>query len=831
MGGLNRVTAAGAAFIIGVAMAGLAFAAPATAVDGTAGPTATATSPSEPPSGPVSSSSASTPASSSPASSGATTPSASASESTPTAASSPATAASGPATSKPPLSARPQAHAAVTAAGANLDKATAYLTAPANLIDGHYYQAFPGFADYGLTLDGALALAASRTDDAALARIVTFLNSQGKDASGNSINDYTLIGTPYTGAGYLGKVALLAEATGYNPRAFAGHDLIAALDATVCADGTSTAETTCVAKGNYANSGSVFAQSLGIIAQLRADDAANAAEPIAYLAGLQNTDGSWPSLIPSTGGSDVDSTAMAAMALALVPSQAAAVTKALTWLAGQQLADGGFPGAAGDSTNSAGLAIQGLSLDAAGYSTEIAKARAFLATEQNSDGGFNANAGSTQGSDVRASTQVLGGLVGASFGTVYVDLPSAAAGSKGSAYLVSQLVDGTHLTNAYGVDYGLTADLALALASTNDQDAALARVTGYLRAHVADYADPAGTGQYPGPYSGAVGKLALLAEVTGQDPHAFGGFDLLKTLTDSVCTAADSNGFCTAPGDFSQSYSTISQSLSVLALARAGQSAPAAAITRLEELQCADGGFSSDLITTGQTCTSEVDTTGYAAQALALVPSAAAAVNHAHDYLLAAQQADGGFLGAAGENANSTGLAAQALQALGSGATTPVVVSAAPRRPAAAISPLSVPAGTNPVAAARAFLVSQQQSNGGFRVSVSQAGSDPRATTQAVPALAGAILSSLADPVTPVTPAAPTPPSSGGSTSTAPTSGATPTDSAAAGSGSGALATTGASTQTPLWWAAGLIVFGTALMLVSGRRRVFSVVTMKRRRH
>src|SRR5215472_6558283 len=44
----------------------------------------------------------------------------------------------------------------------NLAAATAYLVFPAHLIGGHYYETVPSVADFGLTIDGALALAATR---------------------------------------------------------------------------------------------------------------------------------------------------------------------------------------------------------------------------------------------------------------------------------------------------------------------------------------------------------------------------------------------------------------------------------------------------------------------------------------------------------------------------------------------------------------------------------------------------------------------------------------------------------------------------------------------
>ncbi|MET8698038.1 prenyltransferase/squalene oxidase repeat-containing protein [Kitasatospora sp. NPDC004723] len=304
----------------------------------------------------------------------------------------------------------------------DLTKGSTYLTAPANLIGGHYYEGFPDFADFGLTIDGAFALAATGTDDPALHRIVDFLDQQGKDGGERTVNDWTAIGTEFAGGGSIAKEALLAEAVGRDPRAFGGHDLIAALAAAVCAK--ADAATGCAGPGNYTYATSVFSQALGIMAQLRAGDSANADSAVAYLKSLQHADGSWPSLIPATGDSDVDSTAMAAMALALVPGTEAAqaVDKGISWLAGRQLPDGGFPGAAGNSTNSAALAVQGMSLRQSAYAPRIAKALDFLAGQQNGDGGFNVASEGQRGSDVRASAQAVGGATGISFGTLRRDL-------------------------------------------------------------------------------------------------------------------------------------------------------------------------------------------------------------------------------------------------------------------------------------------------------------------------------------------------------------------------------------------------------------------------
>ncbi len=324
----------------------------------------------------------------------------------------------------------PAAAAASRGPVPNLAAASAYLVAPANLIAGHYYQSFPGTADFGLTIDGALALAATGDEDAALRKIVAFIDDDGKDPSGASVNDWTGIGTPYASGGAIGKEALLAEVVGSNPRSFGGHNLIAALDASVCMRPSGGANGSCPAAGSYLNATSVFDQALGIMAQLRAGQASEAAAPVSYLESLQSGNGSFPSLIPPGGGPDVDSTAMAVMALALVPGARAAadVAAGIAWIASRQQHNGGFPSVGTESVNSTGLAIQALALRAGVYRARISTALAFLASQQDSDGGFNADAGQP-GSNLRASTQAVGGAVGTSFGTLRIDLSTDARGT------------------------------------------------------------------------------------------------------------------------------------------------------------------------------------------------------------------------------------------------------------------------------------------------------------------------------------------------------------------------------------------------------------------
>ncbi|MGN5632229.1 prenyltransferase/squalene oxidase repeat-containing protein [Streptomyces sp. AC154] len=326
-----------------------------------------------------------------------------------------------PPATEPPVTEPPSTDPALPAGkGPDLKKGVAYLTRAANLKQGQYYGDGTGRADFGLTIDGAYALVATGMNNDKLRGIVDFLDKGGKDGAGRTLQDWTGTGTKYALGGSIGKAALLAEAVGRDPRSFGGKDLIAALGKAVCAGPSKAPDRSCAAKGAYTYAPSVFSQSLAVMAQVRAEEKQAAQAPVAYLRSLQHGSGAWPSLIPATGDSDVDSTAIAAMALDLAGGEKAdkAVDKALGWIAGEQLPDGGFPGAAGNSVNSAALAVQGLSLDAERYASEIAKARKFLAGQQNTDGGFNVAKEGQRGSDLRASTQAVGGTTGVSFGTL-----------------------------------------------------------------------------------------------------------------------------------------------------------------------------------------------------------------------------------------------------------------------------------------------------------------------------------------------------------------------------------------------------------------------------
>ncbi len=657
-----------------------------------------------------------------------------------------------------------------TAAGAaapttvDASSLSAYLVG--QLYAGEVYDAFPPpsaqyAGDVGLTIDGALALAAAGAHDATLARMSDLVAADA-DAYG-SISQST-----YLDGGAIGKTALEQEVVGRDPRAVDGHDLIALLDANVCTAAQVAASQAdhdgeCMATGAFKGAASVFSQALGVLAQVRAHDTSpGSARAEATLLSLQCPDGGWPSTLPAPTGAacdaaavaEADSTALAVQALSPVsgPAAEAAVTAGLAQLAARQESDGGFPGAAGDNTSSAALAVEAMGLDPAAYAAPIRRAQAFLAARQNPDGGLQIDhLGGA--SDVRASTQGLSGAVGTPLSTLSHPLPDAGvpaaatgAADRAAAALVTAAFPGERFTGDHlellrrggpAADVGGTVTLALGLAATGTQDMTLAHVVAYLAR-----ATPSYTEAREGPDGAALAAMALLAEATGQNPHAFGG-DLLGTLQRTLCTRASTDGRCTARGDVVAAGSGTGQALGVLVLARSSVTAdhpgPASPIvTRLLQLQCPDGGFAGSLPPRSP-CTSDVGTTGYALQALSRVaddvdtsPSPVGdALVRGQDFVLAQQQGAGGFADSA-----ATGLAVQALLA----APTPGAA------PAAGTRSVVGPALTG----ALAFLRSRADADGSLGSSATAPAPDVLATAQGALALTLAPLATLHRVVTPV---------------------------------------------------------------------------------
>lgn len=237
---------------------------------------------------------------------------------------------------------------------------------------------------------------------------------------------------------------------------------------------------------------------------------------------------------------------------------------------------------------------------------------------------------------------------------------AAAAG-----WLARQLV-GTHhnhYTVTFGsqtfVDYGETADGVLSMDAAGVSHDAADRMTAYLANHVNAYAKAS-----PTYYPGSLSKLILVAVAQHKAVHDFGGIDLVQKLRASEGAGDASPGeFQQNPGFPGSTSYIVSQALAVLALSVAPHSPgpDAAAVSFLTGQQCSDGGFMSTIrdTTSTPTCgTEEVDSTGYAVQAL-LAAGAKSEALKAVSWLRSVQHSNGGFGSPA--NANSTALAAQAL--------------------------------------------------------------------------------------------------------------------------------------------------------------------------
>lgn len=227
-----------------------------------------------------------------------------------------------------------------------------------------------------------------------------------------------------------------------------------------------------------------------------------------------------------------------------------------------------------------------------------------------------------------------------------------------AGWLAGRLVDGERFEATFdGVTYpdqGLTIDAILAFAAAGVADHNGAKATTWL-ARPEILSGYIGNGTTDA-FTGATAKALLAAQVRGVNPTAFGGVDLparLRSLQQPSGRFTDTSPW----GDYSNAFS---QSLAVLALDRTPSGAPSAAVGFLADAHCADGGFPLDY---GMpSCTSDSDATAMSVQALVATgrhQEAAAGLQ----WLAGRQLPDGGFggAGATTSNANSTGLAAQAL--------------------------------------------------------------------------------------------------------------------------------------------------------------------------
>ncbi len=368
------------------------------------------------------------------------------------------------------------------------------------------------------------------------------------------------------------------------------------------------------------------------------------------------------------------------------------------------------------------------------------------------------------------------------------DGPAAAAAGD---YIVSQLVDGGHVAGDTG---GSTADVVLALTAVGGHDAEVDAATDWLEGQAATFA----VGNGP-----AAGKLAIVAAATGRDARDFGGVDLVTQIESQIQPSGQCGGFGFAFG----------QALCILGLERAGAEVPQTAVDFLVTFQDDAGAFGFD---SGGSFTADGDSSGLALAALAGVvdqDGARASAVAVRGYLGTAQEDPGYWPGFS--PVNTTGV----------------------------VGPAMLLVGVD-VSAATAWLVGQQQDDGGLPNVLDGTSSDLLATTQGAMLLGGESLLSvgdggtdyvdLGDDTTPTDPTGPSEPtettdptdpddtSGGGGSGGGPTAGPLPTgpivdtDLLAPASGNGPAAPA----PTALFAAAAglLVIGGLALTLARGRR-------------
>ena len=384
-------------------------------------------------------------------------------------------------------------------------------------------------------------------------------------------------------------------------------------------------------------------------------------------------------------------------------------------------------------------------------------------------------------------------------------------------------------------DGGNTVDAILGLDGAGlgrtEADAAFA----YLRKNVGGYI---GT-DYSSLYAGPTGKVLVAVVAHGGDPRDVGPkhVDLLAQLQSSLGAAEPGRysdlpvtGCGYDPCDYSN---TIGQALDIIGVGRATGSAPKEAVDYLLAQQCTDGGFRGELAAAGGACTSDLDATAFAAQAvIGLRGADDAAATRALAFLAGKQAANGGFLNGDGQyNANTAGVAAQAFAAGGRRAELALAQGFLASLQLDCRADESLRGGVAFTAADRAILTSTpttDKQKTAFDDAVDRA---LRATPQATLGLAGGdLLGVSVDGASTAVPAedcptAPTSTTSTATTSTAPagqtgstTAAAAPFVTPAASAAPGALAFTGADVALTALLGLALLLLGAAALVLARRK-------------
>ncbi|MEN0071081.1 MAG: prenyltransferase/squalene oxidase repeat-containing protein, partial [Propionicimonas sp.] len=273
-------------------------------------------------------------------------------------------------------------------------RAAGYLVA--GLVDGNHLTS--DFGNESITADAVLALVAAGRDEdaAAIDAMVGYLEQQTPSYA--------------TSPEAAAKLVIVALATGKDPAAFGGTDLVAAVSAGVQAD------------GSFGSFPGPYASGLGLIA-LAGTGSEIPAAMTDWLVGRADAGGGWG--YEPGQPADADSTGMAILGLKALPepteAATAAIDAAVAWAGTARQADGSWPGFA--PVNS--TAVLGSALQAAGV--EQPEAVAYLVGLQQADGGLPTGAEGATGSDPLATAQGTLLLAGAS----YLSPAPAAAAAPG----------------------------------------------------------------------------------------------------------------------------------------------------------------------------------------------------------------------------------------------------------------------------------------------------------------------------------------------------------------------------------------------------------------
>lgn len=283
-----------------------------------------------------------------------------------------------------------------------LSRAAAYVVS--SLADGDHVVG-PYGPDLGQSVDVALGLAAAGGQDAALAKVVAYLDANaaayvhGDPARGERAT------ASY--AGPTAKLALLAWVTGNDPTSFAGADLLSELRALMAENGQFVDDSEF---GDYSNP---LGQAFAVLALERATTAGAPQVAVDRLAAAQCDDGGFPAAFaPATCVSSPDATGLALQALVAGDADCPAA-RALAWLTANQSADGSYASTATDpdtapTANVNSTAYAALGLTAARASTTALVS--YLDSTQNPDGGLPTVPSTSHDSDVFATAQALAAL-------------------------------------------------------------------------------------------------------------------------------------------------------------------------------------------------------------------------------------------------------------------------------------------------------------------------------------------------------------------------------------------------------------------------------------